>query len=387
VDITNLLKRLRLAEFITLVMTLVCQELWTYSASQADPFYTISFICLGLAIIPISIIPHKREGWKSISLYSFQAILYIIASSTGTFRLYGLIYTLLAAKLALLKNLRTSVAMVAFLFLGHAISQWEAFRVWRIHAHSFGRGTPHYATIVFFEVQIITACLFVVVVLLARAANAEQASRNKANRLAKEIEDMAVAVERGRIVRDLHDSVGHSLTSLNIQLELTSKLLEDESRKDEARQSLETSRKIGTGALGDLRRALKLIQDDDINLADAVDSITERIGKQGKISFDISIDDASLSTAARHNLLLVIKECLTNIQKHSAASLVQIRLATQSGKAELVVSDNGQGFKATGEGTGLGIKGMQERISSLGGTFDIRSNPGQGTKILINLPT
>jgi signal transduction histidine kinase len=322
-----------------------------------------------------------------IALYVTQGILYTIAMATGTFRLYGLIFLLLAIKIAFLSSTRATVTLASILFLSHAAAHLVSMHFYKTHVHAIFREGPVFATINFIEAQIITGTLFTAVILFARAVAAEQVSRRKANRLTKEIETMAVAVERGRIVRDVHDGVGHSLTSLNIQLELTAKLLDDSKRKDEARQSLEISRKISNSALADLRRALKAIQDDDINLADAVASIAQRIKEQGQISFEIDIDDASLSPAARHNLLLIVKECLTNIQKHSAASNVEIRLASQSGKAELVVSDNGQGFKSADSGDGLGIKGMHERISSLGGTFDIKSDPGKGTRVLVSLPT
>jgi len=382
-----LLKRIRLVEWLMLAITAGCQLLWTWSNSSADPLYIASFICLGLAAVIIIRVPRKTDSWQTIALYVAQGALYAVAMSTGTFRLYGLIFLLLALKLALLSSTRATVILASSLFLSHASAHLISQHFYKTGMHAIVRDGPLFATINFVEAQIISATLYVAVILFARAAMAEQMSRRKANRLTKEVEAMAVAVERGRIVRDVHDGVGHSLTSLNIQLELTAKFLEDNQRKDEARQSLEISRKIAVSALADLRRALKAIHDDDINLADAVQSIAQRIKEQGQISFDIDIDDASLSTAARHNLLLVVKECLTNIQKHSEASTVQIHLASQAGKAELVVTDNGHGFESADKADGLGIKGMHERIASLGGTFAIHSDPGKGTQVLISLPT
>ena len=368
-----LLKRIRLVEWLMLAITAGCQLLWTWSNSSADPLYIASFICLGLAAVIIIRVPRKTDSWQTIALYVAQGALYAVAMSTGTFRLYGLIFLLLALKLALLSSTRATVILASSLFLSHASAHLISQHFYKTGMHAIVRDGPLFATINFVEAQIISATLYVAVILFARAAMAEQMSRRKANRLTKEVEAMAVAVERGRIVRDVHDGVGHSLTSLNIQLELTAKFLEDNQRKDEARQSLEISRKIAVSALADLRRA--------------VQSIAQRIKEQGQISFDIDIDDASLSTAARHNLLLVVKECLTNIQKHSEASTVQIHLASQAGKAELVVTDNGHGFESADKADGLGIKGMHERIASLGGTFAIHSDPGKGTQVLISLPT
>jgi two-component system sensor histidine kinase UhpB len=104
------------------------------------------------------------------------------------------------------------------------------------------------------------------------------------------------------------------------------------------------------------------------------------------VDINLAIDDSSLSVASRHNLLLVIKECLTNVQKHAQASAVEIKLAPNGPSAELMVKDNGRGFSLHDDCDGFGIKGMRERVLALGGTFDIQSSPGGGTRIFISVP-
>jgi signal transduction histidine kinase len=385
-ELTTLLKRIRLAEWCIIAITAACQSLWTWGNSSNDPLYISSFVCLGLAAALASLIATKPGGVQTITTYSLQGLLYCIAMATGTFRLYGLVFLLLAAKIGLLEGTRNTVILASLLYIGHGAAHLISQHFYRTHMHAVFSDHPMFAVINFIESQVISAALFASVILFARAAMAEKVSRRKANRLTKEIETMAMAVERSRIVRDIHDGVGHSLTSLNIQLELTAKLMPVNDQNSEARQALEVSRKIANGALSDLRKSLKTVKEDDINLAEAVTSIADRMKEQGAISFDIKIDDSFLSTAARQNLLLIVKECLTNIQKHAAASNVQIHLASKFGKAELVVSDNGQGFPQANKADGLGIKGMHERVSSLGGTFNIKSDPGKGTRILISLP-
>ncbi len=385
-ELTSLLKRIRLAEWCIIAITAICQSVWTWGNSILDPLYAYSFICLLLAAGVASLVASKPDRPETICMYALQGFLYSVAMATGTFRLYGLVFLLLAAKIALLDSNRTTFILASLLFIGHGAAHAISQYCYKTHVHALFSGGPLFTAINFVESQVISAALFASVILFARAAIAEKVSRRKANRLTKEIETMAMAVERSRIVRDIHDGVGHSLTSLNIQLELTAKLMPINEENGESRQALEVARKIAGGALSDLRRSLKTIKEDDINLADAVTSITERIQEQGQISFDVKIDDSFLSAAARQNLLLIVKECLTNIQKHSAASSVQIHLASKFGKAELVVSDNGHGFSAGERADGLGIKGMNERVSSLGGTFNIKSDPGKGTRILVSLP-
>ncbi|MBS1995252.1 MAG: sensor histidine kinase [Cyanobacteria bacterium SZAS LIN-2] len=385
-DTNAILKRIRQAEWLTQAITAVCQLAWMWGNGLDDIYYKTSIACMALAAGLIAVGPTRGDNKKLIALYLAQGTLYMIATATGTFRLYGLVFFLLVVKAALLNNLKTTIALSTFFFLGHAGAHLISVYFYKSHLHSIIHDGPIFLTINFVESQIIAGVVFVAVILFTRAILAEQASRARADRLTKEIEDMAVAVERGRIVRDIHDGVGHSLTSLNIQLELTSKQLEGE-RKEEARQSLELSRKIASGALTELRRSLKTIKEEDINLADAVDSLAQRIKEQRQIAFEIDIDETALSTSARHNLLLIVKECLTNIQKHASASIVKISLASGAGKAELLVTDNGRGFQSADDAEGLGIRGMHERVASLGGTLKIKSLPGQGTEVLVSLPT
>ena len=386
VDLPTIMKRMRLAEWLTIAVTAVCQSFWILGISKIDGHYLLSLTCLVLAAALVVIIPQKSSGRAAAIIYSLQGILYSVAAATGNYRLYGLLFMALTIKTALFCNTKTTISLVAFYFVAHAAAHIIALNFYQNHLHASVKDGPTFLLIYFLEAQLLAATAYTAIVLLTRATVAERTSRRKANRLSQEVETMAVAVERGRIVRDIHDGVGHSLTSLNIQLELTAKLLEK--RQDEqAGQSLAVARQTAAAALTDLRRALKTIKNEEINLADAVDSIAHNIAEQGQISFDIVIDDAALSTAARQNLLLIVKECITNIQKHSAATLVQIHLAALAGKAELLVSDNGRGFKDIEDNDGLGIRGMHDRVAALGGTFNIISTPGGGTRVLVSLPT
>ncbi|HEY9760738.1 MAG TPA: sensor histidine kinase [Oculatellaceae cyanobacterium] len=381
------LEKIRLLEWGILSVTFACQVLWTIHNSSWDTLYLCSFIGLGLGAAGAYWIPADDDRAPKYWIYGLQLLCYFIAMSCGTFRLYAIAFVMLALKIALIPDVRVMVLSNIGLFVMHSIGFLIAQHFFQSQAHAIHPERHAFTMVNFIENRFIMAASFVAIVLFARAAMAERISRKQVDRLNKEVDTMAVEVERGRIARDIHDGVGHNLTSLNIQLELTAKLLEDSKRADEARESLATSRKIANAALTDLRRALKIIQDDDINLHDAIASITQDIQKQGRLNFEVHVDDAALSTAARHSLLMIVKECLNNIQKHAAASKVQINLAAQAGKAKLSVSDNGHGFSTTESSEGLGIKGMHERVLSLGGTINITSQPGQGTKVLVSLPT
>jgi signal transduction histidine kinase len=137
----------------------------------------------------------------------------------------------------------------------------------------------------------------------------------------------------------------------------------------------------------DVRKSVQTIQADDFRLDEAVGAIAERLRNQKQMDIAIDIDESALSLASRHNILLLVKECLTNVQKHAEASQVEIKLAQNGPTAQLMINDNGKGFRINEEIDGFGIKGMRERVLALGGSFAIESSPGDGTRIRISMPT
>jgi signal transduction histidine kinase len=81
-----------------------------------------------------------------------------------------------------------------------------------------------------------------------------------------------------------------------------------------------------------------------------------------------------------------VQEALANVARHSQASCVEILLAYHKDEATLTVNDDGQGFVVSGTIKGLGLRSMQERVGSLGGTLTIESAPGKGTQITCTVP-
>jgi signal transduction histidine kinase len=88
----------------------------------------------------------------------------------------------------------------------------------------------------------------------------------------------------------------------------------------------------------------------------------------------------------------VTQEVLTNVAKHAQASRVRLRLERKESSVAILIEDDGQGFdldktaSPQAPGRGMGLLGMQERITSLGGTFSIQSRPGQGTRLTMEIP-
>ncbi len=218
----------------------------------------------------------------------------------------------------------------------------------------------------------------------------------------RQIEDQATLQERTRIAREIHDSLGHLLTAQSIQLE-NSLLSLGSSNINEAKIFLASSRHLGINALEELRQSVTKLRSDplrgrtlEIAIADLIDDFQNITG----IAPNCQITLNSIPTRIQVAVYRILSEALTNISKYSRATEVNIRL-TQAVVANLLdrkalsindsqltlqIEDNGIGFSVEQNTAGFGLRGMQERASSLGGQFQLVSQPQSGCQITVHFP-
>jgi signal transduction histidine kinase len=228
------------------------------------------------------------------------------------------------------------------------------------------------------------------VLLLMNALLAERQSREKlalANeqlrQYALRIEDQATLQERNRIARDIHDSLGHSLTALNLQLETALKLWSADPAK--ATKFLLQAKRLGSTALQDVRHSVSAMRSDPLqglSLEEAIASLTTDFYRSTGISPTCSIVlGRPIPTEAISAIYRIVQEALTNICKYANATEVEIQLQASSTQLDLLIQDNGRGFKLDRNTTGFGLQGMRERTLALGGQFEINSALGAGCRI------
>ncbi|MEO0826215.1 MAG: sensor histidine kinase [Cyanobacteria bacterium J06635_15] len=233
------------------------------------------------------------------------------------------------------------------------------------------------------------------VLLLVNALLSERASQDKLRRAnqqlrasAAQIEQLAMAQERSRIARDIHDSVGHSLTALNIQLEGAIKLWKNDPEK--ARQFLAEAKTLGSTALQDVRQSVATLRQNPIagkRLEEAIASLAEQVQHSIGVRPEINILlPSTLSDALKTTLYRIVQEALTNITKHAEASEIHISMQTQSNHIRLDIEDNGRGFQPGQTTSGFGLQGMRERAQAAGGRFYLDSSPGSGCHIRVEVP-
>ena len=202
--------------------------------------------------------------------------------------------------------------------------------------------------------------------------------------------------ERTRISREIHDELGQILTAIRMNLSLLNLKFLDGSDKLPRKQLLsEMSGLISVvdRAIDTVRRiASELRPDvlDHLGLKTAIEYHVQEFQSRTAIECefrsecDVTDFDPDCATA----VFRILQETLTNVARHSHATRVQVKLSQEGGRLVLEVQDNGRGMMETDmqNSRSLGLLGMRERAAGVGGTLDIRSNPGQGTTVTLRLP-
>ena len=208
---------------------------------------------------------------------------------------------------------------------------------------------------------------------------AESKSRKRAEELAKEVEILATAVERNRIARDIHDSLGHTLTTLGVQLELAQKLHGINTAR--ATQALANAQQLATQSLSDVRNTISAIRNEDFNLEKALKALINQFRNDDLFDIQAQLELPNIPLQISHQIYCIVKEALYNAQKHSRASLLTIKSQINANQITIEIADNGIGFNRDRVNSGSGLRGMLERSQLINGQLKIDTAPDRGTRI------
>ncbi|MFF0379674.1 sensor histidine kinase [Actinoplanes missouriensis] len=236
--------------------------------------------------------------------------------------------------------------------------------------------------------------LAVTVVLLLAAWTAGRLIRwrrslqaEAAGRLARD----AVAEERLRIARELHDIVGHSLSLIAVKATVANHIAEQ--RPDESRAALLTIEKTSRSALTEIRRLLDVLRadDDPAELAPSpgiaqLPDLVAGLGTAGpRIELDVD-SAAELPVAVDVTVYRIVQESLTNVMKHADAARCRVCVRVDGGRVRIEVCDDGRGRRSPGRPGGQGLIGMRERVSMYGGRLSTGPRPEGGFRVAAEIP-
>jgi signal transduction histidine kinase len=226
-------------------------------------------------------------------------------------------------------------------------------------------------------------CAFALLVywihLQERRARAELA-RSHASLLATRalLVESSLQAERLRISRELHDSLGHHLTALSVQLELATRLTEGAAAKP-----VELARAISKESLAEVRRVVDASRSSGVDLLPALRALAAAIPTP-VITIDAPDDLAALSGAVTHAIFRSVQEAITNSVKHASARHVRVELSRDGSELEVRVQDDGVGARSVSPGNGL--ENIRERVEQLGGGARFEPRPGRGFAMRLRVP-
>ena len=218
--------------------------------------------------------------------------------------------------------------------------------------------------------------------LRERAVRAEQEREEQAR--------AAVSQERGRIARELHDIVAHSVSVMVIQAQAGQRLVSDAAQAGTAFRSIEAS---GREALVELRRLLAILRTADDQLVigpqpglGSLDSLVDQVRETG-LPVDLRIEgqQVPLPPGVDLSAYRIVQEALTNAIKHAGPARAEVILRYETSALELEITDSGTGTRP-GTGTGHGLIGMRERTTLLGGDLVTGPRGGGGYRVRARLP-
>jgi signal transduction histidine kinase len=272
---------------------------------------------------------------------------------------------------------------------------------------SFELWIPHWYRHVTYVSDILMFCIgLVLAISMASIAVGEQEGRARLEGTLRDLEkshdqlkvysaqvaELSAAAERNRLARDIHDSLGHHLTVIAVQLEKASAYRDRDQRA--AQQALADARSSARRALEDVRLSVRTLRGEPARFslsAMLTDLVRQADGERPKVTLSIAGEESGIGSTSLTVLYRAAQEALTNARRHGHARNVSVSVAFEESRARIVVADDGQGFGVSRQAgrpgpTGFGLTGMQERAALVGGTMQVESRPGHGTRVIVTVP-
>ena len=222
---------------------------------------------------------------------------------------------------------------------------------------------------------------------LSKTAEDLTASNEKLRIAYDELKEITALEERQRIAKDIHDTAGHSITTVIMQTE-AAKIAVD-NNPEEAKKRIAAANLQAKHALEELRESVHLLSGASVEftLKEKLEGVVNESMEGTDIVIRSDIDDVTVGDLKARLILNTLKEGISNGLRHGNATAFYFELKEKDGRVEFLLSDNGAGMEAEQLKEGFGLSGMHRRAENLGGNVWFETEPDEGFEIHMTLPS
>ncbi len=201
------------------------------------------------------------------------------------------------------------------------------------------------------------------------------------------MEELTVIRERNQIAREIHDTVGHKMTALIVQLQLARELMPLDLEK--SKETIQNCEGLARASLGEIRTSVRTLREDDgvsTTFLATLQALLKEFSQMTEleVSLEIAGDPTNTPTSIQPTIIRVIQESLTNSKKHGNASQCHVSIDCLPDFIKLAIDDNGTGVKQVQPS--FGLINMRERVIEHGGSIQYESTAGQGFRVNVGFP-
>ncbi|MFB9474820.1 sensor histidine kinase [Nonomuraea salmonea] len=248
--------------------------------------------------------------------------------------------------------------------------------------------------------SVLLLCLVIMVVVIAMIESQRRAevtrqllsdleeAHSELRRYAAQTRDLAIAQERARMARDMHDSVGHYLTVINVGLANAQRYRT--ARPEAAWEEVRQAKELTLEALTDTRRWVRALKPLCMEGRTGIAALRALAESYGSADTDVTFTATGAWPDVDENGELVcyriVQEGLTNALRHSKARHITVTVDATPERVRVTVSDDGAGAEGEAIANGFGLRGLRERLESIDGSLDVHSDPGEGFTLEATVP-
>ena len=219
-----------------------------------------------------------------------------------------------------------------------------------------------------------------------------EAAHRQLQAYADRVEELTISQERQRMAQELHDTLAQGLAGLILQLEAADSHLE-EGNAPKAQETVQRAMERARTTLREARRAIQALRPAALEQSSLVDALGREVDEFAATTgmhatFQVDSGSPDVPPAMAQDILRIVQESLTNVARHAKADHVVVRLETRDDRLRVAVEDDGCGFnpdQVAGQPGSFGLRGLKERARHLGGELEVRSTPGMGTTVTLEM--